>query len=96
MFIVLAVVKDIFSQKKIMSNSSATIPSKNHYRFYKIYVHFERGGDYSVYYRTSFAPPLEEVPWHAVWDGDLLECFMQNVDYVSEITSDEYHEHMWE
>lgn len=64
--------------------------------FYKIHVHFERGGDYDVYYRTSFVPPLSEVAWHAVWDGDLLETFIQNVDSVLEITSEEYFEHMWE
>lgn len=64
--------------------------------FYEIRIHFERGGDYSVYYRTKFAPPLSEVAWHAVWDGDLCDAFLQNVDWVKEIAPEHYFEYMWE
>lgn len=84
-----------------MSSSSGTTPAKNPSRdktdhFYELHVHFERGGDYSVYYRTPMELSLQSVAKYAVRDGDLLDVFMQNVDYVLEITPEEYFEHMWE
>ena len=64
--------------------------------FYRLHVHFERGGDYDVYYRTQYSMPIKDVPWHAVWDGDLIDVFLSNVSEVLEITAEEYFEHMWE
>ncbi len=66
--------------------------------FYEVHLAFGRdgGADHSVWYRTPMNLSPENVPKYAVRDGDLLDVFMHNVDYVLEVTPEEYFEHMWE
>ena len=64
--------------------------------FYKIHLHFEcKESDHFVFYRSVMEYSLNNVPVHAVQDGDLLDVFIHNVDYVLKITSEEYFEHMY-
>ena len=97
-FIVLAVGRGITWKRVTMLTSSDTTPAKNSSRdnFYRLHVHFERGGDYDVYYRTPLAFSLANVPKYAVRDGDLLDVFMPNVNLVEKIAPEEYFEYMWE
>lgn len=74
------------------ANSSAN--SDDH--FYELYIAFERGGGYFVYYRTPLDLLPDEVPEHAARDGDLIDVHLHHVEYVLEVTPEEYFEHMWE
>jgi hypothetical protein len=51
---------------------------------------------YFVYYRSSDYLEPEEVPECAVVDGDLIDVHLGQVEYVLEITPEEYFEHMTE
>ena len=68
--------------------------------FYELFVkHGEYMGQafgYFVYYRSKVDLLWEDVPEAAVKDGDLIDVDLHNVDYVMEITSEEYFAKMWE
>lgn len=63
--------------------------------FYEIYI--DHGGHgYFVYYRTPMDLSPYNVPKYAVRDKQLIAVDMRYVQYVLEITAEEYFEHMWD
>lgn len=63
--------------------------------FYEIHIQHSKD-EYFVYFRCPEAMNPDDVPAAAVKSGDLIDVDLVCVDYVLEITSEEYFTHMFE
>jgi len=78
-----------------MQATEETTQEQDH--FYEMWVNTNEGKTgYFVYYRSPTYLEPEDVPECAVVDGDLMDTHLEQVEYVLEITPDEYFEHMTE
>lgn len=64
--------------------------------FWRIVLDHGKGCVNHVYYKCGMKLSLENVARNAVEDGDLLAVFMPSVAKVEQISSEEYHQFMWE
>lgn len=60
--------------------------------YYQLFVKpsERQGGGYYVYFPSQVDMPWEDVPAAAVKDGDLLDAHLYYVEWVMEITPEEY------